>query len=72
MNEAVYRLHRWLEDDRDRRELRIRDDTMEIWWVGLFIDKRCVSAASGNEFVEVIGEALEGMVLLEHGGVLVE
>jgi len=60
--ESFDRLFHWLEDDRDRRQLVVRADNMEIWWAGLYIDHQLISAAGGYDLDDVLDEILAGMV----------
>jgi hypothetical protein len=61
--DAIYTLHQWLDDDRDRRRAVIRASNIDLWDVSLYIDQHAISGASGYEFSEVLIEALAGMVI---------
>jgi len=63
---VIHHLYNWLEDDRDRREVRIRSDHSEPWWVGVYIDGRCISAETGGWLLDAISGALRGMVIQEY------
>jgi len=63
--EIEQRLTDWLEDDPDRRHIRIYPDNNEIYWVGVYIDNQRVRVATGYGVLETIAEALEGMIIQE-------
>jgi hypothetical protein len=63
--EIEQRLGDWLEDDHDRRHLRIYADNSEIFWAGVYIDGQRAHAASGYGLLETIAAALEGMTIQE-------
>lgn len=66
---AFQKLHDWLEDDRDRRSVVIRSGNMTVWWVGLYIDQRCVAGTvDEGGLLEMLEEAFEGIVIQDRGG----
>lgn len=67
-HEPFDRLHDWLEDDRDRRQLVVRADNCEIWWGGLYIDHHLIRGAGGNDLDDVLEEILTGTVEMEPEG----
>lgn len=66
--DAFFRLHDWLEEDRDRRAIRISADNYDLWWAALYIDHHCVSAERGFDLPEVIAEVMRGMIVSEREG----
>lgn len=62
--EIFCKLHQWLEDDRDRRSLVLRADNCAIWHAALYIEHKCIGAASGCDINETLTEVLDGMVFL--------
>lgn len=63
LEQALWRVHDWLEGDRDRRSLVVEASHINLFWVALKIDHHVVSAADGYDLDELIAEALEGMVM---------